>query len=1100
MSDAEESPDELIGRRLGHYLVVDAIGRGAMGHVFRAWDVVLRRSVALKVHRNKRSETGLRRFLQESRASSTLSHPGIAEIYESGQSGAYHFLAMELIEGLTLGDLIGRGPLGWEAAVAIGREIASALGYAHRHGVVHRDLKPTNVILSHDGRVKLVDFGLAKQIAMPEPSESESTIFEWSDVRTAAGAVLGTPAYMSPEQARAKPIDARADIFALGIVLSELIDARPVFRRASPAATIGAILTQRPQRIDVLNPEVPGWVADVIARCLEKSADARFADGSELLFALDAEESPRVDLATLGQPGAEARLPSVRAPSVVASLRSISLAPPSASARFIGRIEELERLRVGIVHGERAIVISGPAGAGKTRLVREHLLDRGTQDTAIIELAGVRSEEDFLLACALGLRLREHDRAHAGLLRRLVDRRLKLVVLDGLDEALPFAASILRSWREGTTGTTFVVTSRAPLAIEGGLTILLAGLPVPEGTELFLERAMSGARDPVALLEHGATASRIVEHLGGIPLAIELAAARAESVGPDALLAEIAHDLEWVDPERRDEGPVGLDAVLDASIRRLDPDTRSALLSLAVLPTFDRAGAGAVTGLVGANIETLVARLVSLSLAHPSPHPELLSEARWAIREPVRRRAEETLAREGRRHAALEKAARHLGESARAHREALATAPSCESFRDILADAPSYLAIAEAAVREPVETIQLAALEGILAYAQVATREEAEARAAPLLEPLLDRLLARAGSDTRLLGDALVTRGWLRLSRGEPMAIADADRALAMANESASLPHEARARSLRAAALLARSSIAPAMDEAERATDAARRSGSAADLTHALERVAECSLGACDLARAGQAAHEARVLAQERGDMRARARLAVVLGEVRRELGDDDGAREHLLEALDLSNATGQLDRTPLVLLALGELAHGAGELDAARETYARAISLCPTDTRSLADARISLALAQLEMELGNAERALAILATLVDELPSIGASPRLEALALATRAATLAGADEPSKAREQFEHAAWRARDLDAVLRAAIDVWTGHEGAGPQASAAEIERARERLARAVSLREGALEANVAPGSRHALTIAVRVLEAVLPRRLSLIP
>jgi serine/threonine protein kinase/predicted ATPase len=1098
LTDVEESPDALIGRRLGHYLVVEGIGGGAMGHVFRARDVVLRRTVALKVHRNRRGDQGLRRFLQESRAAQALQHPAIAEVYEGGQSGAYHFLAMELVEGQTLGELLGRGPLGWEAAIVIGREIASALGYAHRNGVVHRDLKPTNVIISRDGRVKLVDFGLAKQIALPEPGESESTIYEWSEVRTAAGAVLGTPAYMSPEQARAKPIDARADVFALGVVLSELIDGKPVFRRATPAATIGAILTQKPPRVDVATPSVPSWVADVVERCLEKSPDARFADGSELLFALESWATPTVDLARFAQPKSDGGVLSIRAPSLVPSARSISLAPPGSSARFVGRTREREALRTALLGGERLVTIAGPSGVGKTRLVRQHLVDWGAEEAVFIDLAGVRSEEDFLLACALGLRLREHDATPDRLLRRLVERRLKLVVLDGLDEALPFASPHIASWRERTTRTAFVLTSRAPVPIEGDFVITLEGLPVRDAAELFLERAMAGAADPVAILDHSVTAATIAEYLEGIPLAVELAAARAQTAGPDEVLEQIMHDLAWLEPDEGASERPGLSAVLDSSIRRLDPETRAALLSLSVLRTFDLAGVRALTGLAWANAETLIARLAVLSLVFPCPHPELLGEPRWAIREAVRRHAEETLAREGRRQVALGKAAQHLASSARAHREALRDAPARESFRFILADAPSYFALAETALREPAEHLDLAALEGLVAFVEVASREEAETSATPLLEPLLDRILAHPLRDAALVSDALVARGRMRLARGDAMAIADADRALMFAKQSGSESQESRARTLRARVMLGRPGL-EAADEAERATDVARRSGQSPELALALEVLAEASLTASRLGRATEAAAEARALADERGDDRAATRLSMLSAEIARENGDDERARALLLDALDLTNATGQLEQTPLVLLGLGELDHRLGELERAADTYARALSLCPSDVVSIAHVRLGLALAQLETETGSPERAVAITHAVNDALSSTFASPELEALALATRAATLAAAGDLGGASEVLTRATLRARELDPTLRAAVSVWGMHLDLATQ-SAGSIERARDHLARASVRRPPAADARIAPGARHALAIAIRVLEAALPRRLSLIP
>ncbi|PYX49500.1 MAG: hypothetical protein DMG79_08555, partial [Acidobacteria bacterium] len=239
-----------------------------MGEVYRATDTKLGRDVALKVlpaemaHDPER----LSRFRREAKALAQLDHPNIVTIYSVEESEGVHFLTMQLVEGLPLDRLIPERGLSVEQIVDIAGSLADALASAHEKGIVHRDLKPANVMVSNDGRVKVLDFGLAKDIRGANPADATMT----SDSHTQIGVVMGTPAYMSPEQTSGRPLDHRTDIFSMGVVLHEMATGRRPFEGSSSAELVSAILRDTPSSITDMRPDLPGDLARIVRRCLEK--------------------------------------------------------------------------------------------------------------------------------------------------------------------------------------------------------------------------------------------------------------------------------------------------------------------------------------------------------------------------------------------------------------------------------------------------------------------------------------------------------------------------------------------------------------------------------------------------------------------------------------------------------------------------------------------------------------------------------------------------------------------------------------------------------------------------------------------------------------
>jgi eukaryotic-like serine/threonine-protein kinase len=270
------------GNRLGPYEILSSLGSGGMGEVYRARDTRLGREVAIKIlPENVAGDSErLARFEREARSASALSHANVVAVYDVGREGETFYFVTELVEGGDLRDLLDRGPVSLKRALELSAQIASGLAAAHDEGIVHRDLKPENILITRSGQAKIADFGLARLGEAREGDESQMVTADAS--RTAAGAVMGTVAYMSPEQARGERVAFRSDQFSFGIILMELVVGTNFFRRPTAPETLVAILTEEPPPVAIAGKPVPSALERILSRCLEKNAEARYGSTRDL--------------------------------------------------------------------------------------------------------------------------------------------------------------------------------------------------------------------------------------------------------------------------------------------------------------------------------------------------------------------------------------------------------------------------------------------------------------------------------------------------------------------------------------------------------------------------------------------------------------------------------------------------------------------------------------------------------------------------------------------------------------------------------------------------------------------------------------------------
>jgi predicted ATPase/tRNA A-37 threonylcarbamoyl transferase component Bud32 len=542
------------GSQFGRYEILGPLGSGGMGDVYRARDPRLAREIAIKTLPDQLSSDRERlgRFEQEARAASALNHPNIVTIYELGEIGSTCYLAMELVEGETLRAMLANGPLPLQKLIGIAAQVAEGLAKAHEAGIVHRDLKPENLMVSRDGYVKILDFGLAK-LATPvehEPSEMPTLL----SPLTQPGTLLGTTAYMSPEQANGQPVDFRSDQFSFGAVLYEMATGRPAFRRNTATETLVAILREEPQLIRSFGQQLPAPLCWAAQRCLAKEPGDRYASTRDLARDLAALRDRVSDL----------------------SLQRLEPRPnnlPVQRTTFIGRDREVAAVRELLLREDgRLVTLTGPAGIGKTRLalqVAAETADRFPAGVFFLPLAAV--SDAGLIASSiiqtLGVREGSGQTPLQALQEYLQSLRRTpiLFVLDNLEHLITAAPLVAELLSIGPS-LKMLVASRGALHAYGEQEFPVPPLAVPDSRSLpplhslsqfpavalFLQRARA-VRPGFELTEENAAAvAEICARLDGLPLAIELAAARLNLLSPSAIRARLASRLQLLTGGARD--------------------------------------------------------------------------------------------------------------------------------------------------------------------------------------------------------------------------------------------------------------------------------------------------------------------------------------------------------------------------------------------------------------------------------------------------------------------------------------------------------------------------------------------------------------------
>jgi serine/threonine protein kinase len=340
-----------VGTKLDSYEILALLGSGGMGEVYRARDSRLKREVAIKILPLFVSEDAdrLRRFEQEAQAAAALNHPNILAVHHFGSIEGAPYLVSELLEGGTVRQHLAHGALPLRKAIDYGVQIARGLAAAHEKGIVHRDLKPENLFVTRDERVKILDFGLAKL------TQVQATSDDWGPTaqkETDPGVVMGTVGYMSPEQVQGKAADYRADIFALGAILYEMLAGKRAFARPTSPETMTAVLREDPPAISQVTPSTPPGLQRVVHRCLEKKPGQRFQSASDLAFALEALSEPGDSPAHAVEPGSRWRRILVAAGAAVVMLAALFLAwwrisPPAPVVESVTQLTDDGQPKVG---------------------------------------------------------------------------------------------------------------------------------------------------------------------------------------------------------------------------------------------------------------------------------------------------------------------------------------------------------------------------------------------------------------------------------------------------------------------------------------------------------------------------------------------------------------------------------------------------------------------------------------------------------------------------------------------------------------------------------------------------------------------------------
>ncbi len=975
-------------RRIGRFDVEGVLGQGGMGVVYVARDALLDRRVALKVlppgHESDAADR--HRLLREARSAAALSHPNVVTVLEAGEDAGAVYLAMELVEGGTLAERLGRGPMTQAEVVHVGLGIARGLASAHASGVLHRDLKPANVILGPELTPKLVDFGLARAPARSSGPEERLSF---------TGVVVGTPGYMAPEQVRGGETDARTDVFALGVVLHEMWSGAPPFG-ASGLAAMSAVLYDEPAALELGRPGAPAELRELIGRCLCRDPAGRPPDASWAVRVLGALAAR---LPRAGAP-VESPLPQPRAQAFAPTLEVLrsSVRPRASLSSLVGREREILEVEAALEAGARLVTIAGPPGIGKTRVAGElarRASERGRRSVSVT-LVGAKALADVEAAVYAALRRTSSETPLVELLA-LEDA---LLLVDGGEALAEVLGPLLESWMRIASRMQVVLSSRAVLRAPSEQVVTLAPLPEAVGVELFLARSRQARPTLVVDTAVREAAVEIVRLLDGNPLALTLAAARAAVLSPPQIatrLRERAHDRLSLLQER---GSAGLADAIAWSFQLLTPGARALVEELSVLAgPFDVEAAEAIARDPAGVIEGLE-RLRDASLVRAGP--EQGDTVRMMVDPNVRAFAARELERRGDAGSVREAHANHFGALA----ERALTGPGSATQAAAIAHL-DLLDVVALATRASAASTRAAGLRAATLLALHGETHDTEG-----LEASLVRLL-EVSDGVADVGFTLRARAALGLARARGQrdtegAVRAAREALAQAVAAGDGGLVHRARLALVDSLVASAAIAEASVEASAALAGAPDVDAEID---ALERAATVAWRQSALDRALAHMRRALALVEARRDRRRQAAVLHTMGIVCVQQGRFAEARAAYERARELGRAEGATLLVATLANNLGVIHHEQDRLDEAHAAFDEAARDARAGGRAKLFAVARGNLAFIDQEQGRNAEARLGLDEAIATLEAVG-DRRYRAAYTLARAALLADEGDAERAR----------------------------------------------------------------------------------------
>jgi predicted ATPase len=623
---------------LGRYEIRAPLGAGGMGEVHRAYDPRLQREVAIKIlhHQTQGRPGALARFLREARAASALNHPHIVTVHDIGEAD-FPYMVMELVEGRTLRDRLD-GPLPLDLLLTWAAQITDGLVAAHERQMIHGDIKPDNILVSHQGVPKILDFGLAHF---------------WIDDDARAATLVGTPGYLPPELISGDRTDQRSDQFALGATLYEMATGARAFAGPTLLDTLARTLYEEPPPLAQARPDLPAGFVRAVERCLRKDREERFPTTRALLDELRAAGRTAPAKSEMASPRRAGALPAQR-------------------TRLIGRQPDIQAIAAMILESQvRLLTLTGPGGTGKTRLglaAAEHLAPHFRGGVFFVPLAALN--DATLLTPALATTLGLVPAAGQSCLAAVIDQLRAagaptLLVLDNFEQIIE-AGSTCGELLAACPALTVIVTSREVLRLYGEQVFPVVALDLPDlarlppadelatcsAVALFVERARAVNPAFALTADNAAAVAAVCAGLDGLPLALELAAAQTRIYTPQSLQTRLARRLGLLTGGPRDMPgrQQTLRRTLDWSHQLLDAEEQAVFRRLAIFAGgFTAEAAQAIAdpfGKLDRPVEVIVAALVDKSLLHATAPPET-GEPRFAMLETLREYAREKLGDSG---------------------------------------------------------------------------------------------------------------------------------------------------------------------------------------------------------------------------------------------------------------------------------------------------------------------------------------------------------------------------------------------------------------------------------------------------------------------